>query len=280
MLELHSFNSWKDDQKVFFDHEQPLDPKGVAVLIHGFGEHSGRYTQSVIPFLIAQGQAVLYYDNLGHGKTDGPRGYCQGYEELLDLLEYIITKATDLYPELPLFLYGHSMGGNLALNLVLRRSTPVSGVIATSPYLRLAYQPPGWKMKLGRILQRIAPRFAMPSGLDPEGISSIPDEVEKYREDPLVHDKITPNYAFPVMDAGDWTIKNADQLAIPTLVVHGKKDPIIDHRGSVEFADGTDYSKLVLLNEGLHELHHDVSREKLFQHIAKWFTDYYNDLEG
>ncbi|NNF18259.1 MAG: alpha/beta hydrolase [Flavobacteriaceae bacterium] len=280
MRELHSVISWKDEQKVFFGHVKPLDPKGVVVIIHGFGEHSGRYTHSVIPFLLAQGQAVIFYDNLGHGKTEGQKGYCEGYEELLDLLERFIAKAIDLYPDLPLFLYGHSMGGNLALNLVVRRSTPVSGVIATSPYLRLAYQPPGWKMKLGRILQRIAPRFAMPSGLDPKGISSIPDEVDKYREDPLVHDKITPNYAFPVMDAGDWIIKHADQLAIPALLLHGKMDPIIDHGGSVDFADGTDYGKLVLLDEGLHELHHDVSRDKLFQHIAKWFTDYYSDPGG
>ncbi|TDQ31275.1 alpha/beta hydrolase [Zeaxanthinibacter enoshimensis] len=273
MAATENYINWKDDRQVFLGIEEPGQTKAVVVLIHGFGEHSGRYSDGVIPFLLEHGLAVFRYDNIGHGKTEGQRGYCHGYEELLELLEHVIAKAAKRFPGLPLFLYGHSMGGNLAINLVIRRSVRVAGIMASSPYLRLAYQPPGWKLQVGKLLKIIAPRFSMSSGLDPEGISSIPDEVKKYREDQLVHDRITPNYAFPIIEAGAWAIENSRLMTTLIIIIHGKMDPIIDHRGSVEFDKGTDYSRLVLLEKGYHELHHDVSRDLLFKHIKEWLGE-------
>ncbi|MEX0291589.1 MAG: lysophospholipase [Flavobacteriaceae bacterium] len=251
-------------------YAQPAEVKAVVVLVHGFGEHLGRYKERVVPNLVASGCAVLLYDNFGHGISGGKRGHCPSYEALLDLLEIVIAKATELYPHQPLILYGHSLGGNLVLNYALRRQTKIKGIIATSPYLRLAFEPPAWKMGLGKLMLKIAPSFTLPSGLDPSGISRDAEEVEKYIKDPLVHDKVSPMFSLPIMEAGSWAIANANKLEAPTLLVHGTADPIIDPQGTQEFHQNSENTLLELFPGAYHELHNDSCREGFFKLILNW----------
>lgn len=252
---------------------QPDSVRGVVVLVHGFGEHSGRYTESVLPYLLGAGAAVVVYDNMGHGRSGGKRGHCPGYNALLDILGLVIEKAGALFPDTGVFLYGHSMGGNLVLNYVLRRDNHIKGVIATSPYLRLAFQPPVWKMQLGRAMLHILPSVTFPSGLDPRGISRIGTEVEKYVKDPLVHDRVSPVFSFPIMEAGEWAIANAGKLQVPSLLLHGTADPIIDHKGTQEFHGKASKSDLKLFPGGYHELHHDLCRREALEIIQNWLQE-------
>lgn len=256
--------------EVYGFHTKPENVKGVIVLVHGFGEHSDRYKNSVIPMLLSSGLAVVTYDNVGHGKSSGKRGHCPSYNALLDILEDVIKKAEEVNPNMPLFLYGHSMGGNLVLNYAMRRDTKVSGIVATSPYLRLAFQPPKWKMILGKLMLKIAPSITLPSGLDPKGISRIPEEVEKYVNDPLVQDKVSPMFSFPIIDAGEWAIQNAKLLNVNTLLLHGTADPIIDPAGTKEFHQNSNKTTLELFEGGYHELHNDLCKEELFSTIQDW----------
>lgn len=249
----------------------PETIKGVVVLVHGFGEHSGRYSKSVVPMLTELKLAVVQYDNIGHGKSGGKRGHCPSYEALLNILDEIVVKAKARYSDLPLFLYGHSMGGNLVLNYVLRRDINLNGVVATSPYLRLAFQPPQWKMVLGKLMLNLYPSLTLPSGLDPNGISRIPEEVTRYESDNLVHDKISPMYSFPIMDAGEWAIASAGKLNIDTLLLHGKADSIIDFHGTQEFHQNATTTALKLFNGGFHELHHDLCSIDMLDTIRQWF---------
>lgn len=250
-------------------HTTAQTVKGVVVLIHGMGEHAGRYLDSVVPVLRQNGLAVVLYDQPGHGHSAGKRGVVSSYEVLLDLLGEVVLRATSLFPGIPVILYGHSMGGNIALNFVLRRNPEISGLILSSPYLRLAFSPPAWKMGLGRMLLKLSPSVTMPSGLDPEGISSEEREVQRYKEDPLIHNRINPVYAFSVMDAGEWALANAEKLQIPTLILHGMDDPIIDPDGSRQLHKAA--SITLKLYPGLkHELHHDRLRSELFGDIADW----------
>lgn len=259
--------------EVFGMHYQPKITKGVVVLVHGFGEHSGRYIEHVIPLLLDLNLSVMTYDNIGHGMSSGKRGHCPSYVALLDILNEVIDKAEASYPNLPLFLYGHSMGGNLVLNFALKRIVNFAGIVATSPYLRLAFQPPKWKLKLGRWMLTKIPSITMPSGLDPKGISRIPKEIEKYKKDPLVHDKVSPMFSFPVMDAGEWAIQNAKQLKVKTLLVHGTKDAIIDYRGTSEFHEKSNITTLELFEGGYHELHNDLCKAELFSTISTWLKE-------
>ena len=255
---------------------QPKEPKAVVVLVHGFGEHSGRYADFVVPKLLAEDLAVVTYDNFGHGKTNGKRGHCPSYDALMYVLGSVIHKAQDEHTGLPIFLYGHSMGGNLVLNYALRKDPKLAGIVATSPYLRLAFKPPAWKMSLGKIMLNLLPSITLPSGLDPAGISRIPEEVTKYKQDTLVHDKVSPMFSFPIMDAGEWAIANASELLLPTLLLHGTGDKIIDHKATVQFHEAAPKSELHLFEDGYHELHNDVEQNKAMKTITTWITSRLN----
>lgn len=234
----------------------------TIIIVHGMGEHAGRYTSYVIPALIKNHATVVGFDQIGHGKSSGKRGHCPSYNFLLETLEAVIQKAKNKFPDLPVFLYAQSMGGNVVLNLALRKKPKVAGIIASSPFLRLSFQPPGWKMALGKLLQKIMPSVTLPLDLDTKALSKDPEEVKKYEQDPLVHNKVSPNYSFPVMEAGEWAIKNANTLKIPTLVMHGVADAIIDYKGSEAFAENSKFTTLQLFEEGYHELHNDYEKEE------------------
>lgn len=255
---------------IYGQYTQPNEVRAVTVLVHGFGEHSGRYKEHVVPALLHSNSAVVLYDNIGHGQSGGKRGHCPNYEALLNILESVVLKARSFFPSIPIFLYGHSMGGNLVLNYVLQREEGFNAVIATSPYLRLAFKPPGWKMFLGKLMLHLMPSMTMASGLDPNGISRIPEEVNKYVKDPLVHDKVSPMFSFPIMDAGELAISKANELQIPTLLLHGTKDPIIDPGGTQEFHQNARTTTLKLFTGGFHELHNDLCREEVVETIQNW----------
>ena len=256
--------------KIYGRSTEPYQVHGVLVLAHGFGEHSGRYSGNIVPLLNELGLAVIVYDNIGHGKSGGKRGHSPSYDALLDTLDKVVDKAKDAFPEKPLFLYGHSMGGNLVLNYALRRDTKLYGVIATSPSLRLAFRPPTWKMILGKLMMKIIPSITLPSGLDPNGTSRIPAEVEKYTSDALVRDKVSPMFPFPIMDAGEWAIANAGRLKVDTLLLHGTGDPIIDYHGTQEFHENSNETTLKLFEGGYHELHHDLCKDEMLDTFRNW----------
>ncbi|MGB5653175.1 MAG: lysophospholipase [Robiginitalea sp.] len=250
------------------------NPGAAVLLIHGFGEHSGRYVKGVVPFFNQLGYSVLGFDLVGHGKSGGKRGYCEGYDQLMALLGEGFTRLRGRNPNIPILLFGHSLGGNLVLNFVLREYGKPEGIIASSPYLRLAFQPPAWKWHLGKLLGRFAPTVTVPSGLDPRGISQDEQEVQAYLSDPLIHDRVSPAFSFPVIEAGEWAIENAGNLGTPTLILHGSADPIIDPEGSRAFFDAASVAQLEMIDKGYHELHHDLDRKLYFKAMETWLKSW------
>ncbi|MFZ9004573.1 MAG: alpha/beta hydrolase [Robiginitalea sp.] len=250
----------------------PAGPAGLVVLVHGFGEHSERYLDGVVPFFTSRGLCCFGFDLIGHGRSGGKRGDCTGYDQLLHFVGTACRLARERHPGLPLLLFGHSMGGNLVLNFALRRMGQPEGIVASSPYLRLAFRPPKWKWQLGKFLERVAPHVTVPAGLDPNGISRDPREVAAYQKDPLIHDRISPRYSFPVIEAGEWALENASDLKTPILILHGTDDPIIDPQGSRIFHQKNPGSRLVEIEGGFHELHHDLERAAYFEALQGWLS--------
>ncbi len=258
------------DTRFFWSSWEAKKAKGVVVLVHGMGSHSGRYKKSVIPFLLKNEYNVVAFDHFGHGKTEGKRGHNPGFEYVLGSVELVINKAIKTFPNLPIFLYGHSMGGNTVVNFALRKNTPVKGFVVTSPMLELSFQPPAWKLFLGKMIQKIAPSLTMPSGLNTKHISRIKEQVEKYENDALCHDRISPKFSLVFIDAGKWAIENADKLKKPMLLLHGTGDMICDYRGSEKFAKSNKLVTLKLYKEAYHELHHDLCAEEMLSDVKNW----------
>jgi acylglycerol lipase len=245
--------------------------KAVVVLVHGMGEHSGRYAH-VAKKLTENEYSVVAFDHFGHGNTSGKRGHNPGFEAVLESITKTIEKAKELFKEKPIFLYGHSMGGNAVINYSIRINHDLKGVIGTSPFLKLAFQPPKIKLAVGKILQKIAPSITMGNELNANDISREKIEVNKYVNDPLVHDKISPNFSLNFIETGQWAIENANKLKTPMLLLHGTGDKIIDYKGTQEFANKSKNAMLKLYKGGYHELQNDLCKEEMLQDVVNWLN--------
>ena len=264
-----NFNIYKT--KLFGQYWKAKETKAVVVLVHGMGEHSTRYVH-VARKLTDNNYSVVAFDHFGHGKTEGKRGHNPSFEAVLESVAKTIEKAKELFPEKPVFLYGHSMGGNVVTNYVLRKKHNLRGTIATSPFLKLAFEPPKIKLAFGKIIQKIAPSITMGNELDANDISRDQNEVDKYVNDPLVHDKISPNFSLTFIDTGKWAIENANKLNSPMYLLHGTDDKIIDYKGTQEFANNSEKATLKLYEGGYHELQNDLCKKEMLQDVVNWLN--------
>lgn len=245
-------------------------PKAVIVLVHGLGEHCGRYDH-VGRMLAENGYALLAFDLRGHGKSGGQRGHTPSVEAFMKDIDEMFVQASTRYPGVPQFIYGHSLGGILVLNYVLRRKPALAGALVSSPGLRTALEGQKAKVALARLLGSLMPTGGFPSGLDANMISRDPQVVERYKQDPLVHDKITFGMARQLMDAIAWAFEHAGEFSVPLLLMHGTADQIAFDRGSKEFAASVKGDCTLKLWEGLyHEPHNEPEKQEVFQFMLDW----------
>ncbi len=262
------FNSNNTELQGYF--WEPQKTKAVVVLVHGMGEHALRFEDSVIKYMLEGNYAVLALDLYGHGKSKGKRGHCPSYQSLLDAVDVLVNKAHELFLSQPIYLYGHSLGANIAINYVLTHPNKVKGLVAASPLLRLAFEPPKWKISLGKLLFKVLPSLTLASELDVDAISRDPLEVKRYVDDALIHDKVSPMYLFPVLEAGENALLKANELKTPSLIMHGTADRLTDHKATVDFSNRSHLTELKLFEDGYHELHHDLCKEEFIKTVLNW----------
>ncbi len=231
-------------------------PEGALIIVHGYAEHATRHIDLA---RTAQevGYDVFAPDLRGHGESPGVRGSVPGFgPSLADLHElFRLTRATD--PELPVLLFGHSMGGAIALRYALDHPTEVTALALSSPFLKDAATRPAWLNRLAGVIARLLPNLPVAS-LDPAFISRDPEQVERYRSDPLVyHGGVRANAGHAMIEQGEALRARAHELVVPTLVIVGTSDSIADPEGSREFAAASDTVRLEEIAGGYHELHHD-----------------------
>jgi alpha-beta hydrolase superfamily lysophospholipase len=245
-------------------------PKAVIVLVHGLGEHCGRYAH-IGAMLAEKGYALLGFDLRGHGKSGGPRGHTPSFEAFMKDIESMFEQASARYPGIRQFIYGHSLGGILALNYVLRRKPALAGAVVTETALRTALEEQKGKVMLAKVLGALLPSVTLPSGLDANMLSHIPEVVNRYKQDPLVHDKISFGMAKNLLDAIPWTFDHAGEFGIPLLLMHGTADRIAFDRGSKEFAAKVkDDCTLKLWDGFYHEIHNEPEKEQVFAFLLDW----------
>jgi alpha-beta hydrolase superfamily lysophospholipase len=254
--------SWEPDET----------PRAVVCLVHGLGEHSGRYAH-VGKAVVEAGFVLTGFDVRGHGKSGGPRGHTPSYDALMDDIDLFIHLVADRYPGLPRFLYGHSMGGNFVINFALRCRPELVGVIATGPWLKLAFQPASSKVALGKIMNNILPRFSQASGLDTWALSHDPEVVNAYENDPLVHDKISARLFLNVFESGLWALDHAAEIPLPLLLMHGGADRITSLEASRQFAASAGDKVTLRIWDGLyHEIHNEPEQGEVFTFMIDWMN--------
>lgn len=260
----------KDGLELWARGWKPENPKAVVVLVHGHGEHANRY-QHVAEAFVAAGYAMQAFDVRGHGQSSGPRGHTPSYENLMNDITDFIGDAQQRYPGLPVFLYGHSMGGNQVINYALRSPKALKGVIATGPWLRLAFDPPTAQVMVAKFLNNIAPSFSLASGLSQAALSRDPEIVTKYASDPLVHDKISVKLYTSIYGNGLWALEHAADLKIPMLLMHGSADKLTSAPASQEFAQKAGNLVTLRIWDGFyHEVHNEPEKAEVIQVMIAW----------
>lgn len=247
-------------------------PKAVICLVHGLGEHSGRYTHVGKAFTEA-GLALFAFDLRGHGKSGGQRGHFPSLEALMDDIHRHIQQVGEKFSGLPVFLYGHSLGGLLVLNYATYHKHSLSGVIATGAGLRSPVLEQKAKLALSKILGGLLPTVTIPTGLDANGISRDPGVVRAYKDDPLVHDVATLSGARVGIGAVDRAFAHAGEFSTPLLIMHGTADRVTYVRGSQEFAALVPENCTQKFWDGLyHEIHNEPEQNEVLAFMIDWMN--------
>jgi len=245
------------------------EPKATVVQIHGLGEHSGRH-EHVADRLVEAGYAVGAFDLRGHGQSPGGRGHTP-FDRTMEDIAACLAEARARVPGVPAFLFGHSLGGLLALTYALRLKPDLAGVIVSSAGLRSPVLEQQVKMTAAKLLGSALPTVAIPSGLDDAGLSRDPQVLEAYRADPLVHDKASFALGRDGAAGADWALAHAGDFTLPLLMVHGSDDPIAYARGTEEFASRVEGDVTVKIYEGLlHEPHNEPEKDEVLGDIVEW----------
>lgn len=245
--------------------------RAVVILVHGRGEHIQRYNNWAGLFNeVMIGFAGV--DLPGHGRSDGKRGHIKSYALTDEMINILLNECRKTFPGVPLFLYGHSMGGCIVLDYLVRKDPKVRGAIVSSPWLKLAFEPDKTRVILAGIMRYIFPAMIQPAGLVVEHLSRDQKVVDGFKNDPLNHNKISLSLFHETMLAASNTLKNAANMKKPLLLIHGTGDRICSHEGSLEFASKTSLAELKLWDGGYHELHNDLYRDEVFNSINSWIN--------
>ena len=257
----------------------PEVPQRVMILIHGYGEHAGRYDEMAMHFA-RRGFAVHAYDQVGHGRTSGPRGHVDRFDRLPEEVVRFAELVRLEHPGLSTTLVGHSMGGLVVAATAAFLRPEVDRFVVSASLLRLGEGGTGQTLRLlaARCLSAIAPRIGLSVGLDPNGLSRDPDVVRRYREDPFVKDRMTARFAAGLNRLVQRVGANAGRVEAPLMILHGEDDPISPAEGSRDFYAGLSEpvreASCLRVYPGLrHEIFNEPERVQVWQDVLSWIDD-------
>ena len=245
--------------------------KAVVILVHGLGEHVQRYLYWAGLFK-KEGIGFLGVDLPGHGRSNGRKGVINNYSLPSEMIDILLTTCIKTFPGCPVYIYGHSLGGGIVLEYLLRKNPKIKGAIVTSPWLRLSFEPSKSKVLMASIMKYLFPGIVQSSGLNVKHISHDGNVVENYERDPLVHGKISVGLFDGAMTAARYSLEHASELKVPTLLMHGSDDQITSPEGSREFAGKSKMVELKIWEGGYHELHNEPFKDEVFKYIMNWIN--------
>jgi alpha-beta hydrolase superfamily lysophospholipase len=274
---IHSESGWKteDGLNIYSQIWRPEgEVKAVVCLVHGLGEHSSRY-EPFSRYMAARGYAVYGYDLRGHGKSEGKRGHTPSYEAYLSDIAKLLQKSKEAFPGKNIFLFGHSMGGNLVINYVLHNNPNIKGVILTGPWLKQTHPPNKFMIKTAEIIDKLYPGFRTHNRIKSENIvqedNNSNEPQTKHEKDPMLHPWITIHTYLTVRQAGIWALENASRFKYPLLLMHGSSDKVTSPEGSTEFAGKLKCKYTLKIWDDLsHKIHIEPLRNEIYSFIYEW----------
>jgi alpha-beta hydrolase superfamily lysophospholipase len=270
------FFSSRDGTRLFFRSAAPeLEPKALVAIVHGMGEHSGRYLHTM-DGLVAQGFSTIAVDYRGHGKADGPRTDCRVWSDYLDDLDAFWRKAVAQAAGKPTFVLAHSHGGLIATHWAALHPVGLAGLVLSAPYFALAFDPPPLKMLGARLIKGLMPGLPVATGLTPQQLSRDPAWQQATAADPLYLRTITPRCFFGLQEAQRRLSPLASSVTVPVLMAAGSADPVASTKAARTFFDFV-ASKDKAWKEYpdfLHEILNEVGRERVLGDIAQWISSH------
>ena len=256
--------------------------KGVVIISHGFGEHSRCYEELAEHFT-SNHYACVVFDQRGHGslKTVPPErrakmlGIIPGYDSFLDDIGSIVAALKQRSPTIPVILYGHSMGGNIILNYLLRRDqSNIACAVAEAPWLGLYKKVPAPVVLFAKIAGKLSGSLAIYNKLQASDITGDPERVEGYWKDPLYHNRISLRMFAGINDGCNFAINNAAGLSIPLFIGAANHDRIVSNKAIRAFVEAGAPGLVLKEYESHHAIHNDISREEFFRDVIAFLDSY------
>ena len=260
-----------DNFTVFEQTWKADTPRGIVLITHGIAEHSGRYDH-VAQSLVAGGFSVIGFDLRGHGKSSGRRNYVNSFQEYLNDLQDVLTRAKKTYPDLPLFLFGHSMGGGIVALYTIERKPDVSGILLSAASVKVSDEISPLLQKLSGIISAIFPKLPVVK-LESKDISKDPKVVEAYDTDPLNYrGGVLARTGAELLNSTKKISAHAAAISLPILIMHGSSDKLADISGSeMLFEKVSSKDKTLKLYDGLyHEILNEPEQDQVKADILSW----------
>lgn len=250
-------------------------PRGVLIVSHGLGEHADCYDTlarevSAMPGMLD----VLTFDYRGHGRSPGKRGVIVSYADFLADLDGAIAWSERERPGSPIYLLGHSNGGQVVLHVALRDDGRIAGLVVSNPSLRILAPVPRHKYVAALFLRKFAPRVTLTSTVLDEHLTSDPASLAARKSDPLRHSKISAPLFFGMIEGGVSVISRAEEIRLPILMIVSGRDPVVDPATTLAYFAriGSADKTLKVFPEMLHEPLNEVGREAVVGDIVGWLS--------
>lgn len=259
---------------IFYQSWRPEgEPNAVLLVVHGLAEHCGRY-MNVVNHFVPRGYAVFGLDLPGHGKSDGTRVYADGMRDFTSPLKTYFDMIQGWHPGTPIFMLGHSMGGLIGTCFLFDYQDKFKGAVISAPAVKVGASISSVAIFLAKLLGQILPKLGL-QGVDVSAVSSDPQVVKDYINDPLVYrGKTTARLGAVLLDAIQRVTAEAGALRLPFIVVQGSADTLVDPDGAKMLYDKASSSdKTIKIYDGFcHEVFNEPGRARVLQDVETWLA--------